>query len=103
MDFGKWIGKYLAEVTDVDDPDNGDRVRGILLQFPDLGEMGWALPCVPKQSDSLKATAKTGDLIWIEFLHGDMDYPIFAGFVPDEVKEFVERTYMAMEGDEEDE
>lgn len=106
MEFGKWTGKYLMEVTDIDDPDKGDRIRGILLHFPDLGEIGWTYPLVPTQADSLASTAKVGDLTWVEFLYGDMDYPIFSGFVPEEVKDFVEREYMTIledEGEEDDE
>lgn len=103
MDFGKWIGKYLAEVTDVDDPDNGDRVRGILIHFPDLGEMGWALPCVPQKMDVLKDATQVGDLIWLEFLYGDMDYPVFSGYVPEKVQDFVERSYTFIKEEAEDE
>ena len=44
-------------------------------------ESGWAMPCVPFGGSGMGffALPKVGAGVWIEFEHGDPDYPIWTG------------------------
>ena len=44
-------------------------------------ESGWAMPCVPFGGSGMGffALPKVGAGVWIEFEHGDPDYPIWSG------------------------
>jgi uncharacterized protein involved in type VI secretion and phage assembly len=44
-------------------------------------ESGWAMPCAPFGGDGMGyfAVPATGAGVWIEFEHGDPDYPIWSG------------------------
>jgi uncharacterized protein involved in type VI secretion and phage assembly len=44
-------------------------------------ESGWAMPCVPFAGDGMGffAVPAAGAGVWIEFEHGDPDYPIWTG------------------------
>jgi uncharacterized protein involved in type VI secretion and phage assembly len=59
------VGRVRARVPDV----LGDK------------ESGWALPCAPFGGDGMGffAVPKNGAGVWIEFEHGDPDFPIWAG------------------------
>ena len=59
------IGRVRARVPDV----MGER------------DSGWALPCAPFGGDKVGffAVPAVGAGVWIEFEHGDPDYPIWAG------------------------
>jgi uncharacterized protein involved in type VI secretion and phage assembly len=77
----KFFGKYRGTVTDIQDPLMTFRVRA---KVPDvLGELesGWAMPCVPFGGDGmgLFGLPKVGAGVWVEFEHGDPDYPIWTG------------------------
>jgi uncharacterized protein involved in type VI secretion and phage assembly len=76
-----FFGKYRGIVTDNKDPLMIGRVRA---KVPDvLGDLesGWAMPCAPFGGNAAGffALPVTGAGIWIEFEHGDPDYPIWAG------------------------
>jgi len=76
-----FYGKYRGIVTDNKDPLMIGRVRA---NVPDvLGDLesGWAMPCAPYGGKSMGffAIPATGAGVWIEFEHGDPDYPIWAG------------------------
>lgn len=52
----------------------------IKAQVPDVtgvGEIGWAMPCAPFTGFFALPTQGSG--VWIEFEHGDLDYPIWSG------------------------
>ena len=59
------IGRVRARVPDV----MGDE------------ESGWAMPCAPFGGNGMGffAMPTTGAGVWIEFEHGDPDYPIWSG------------------------
>ncbi len=44
-------------------------------------ESGWALPCVPFAGNGMGmfSLPSAGSGVWIEFEHGDLDYPIWTG------------------------
>ncbi len=76
-----FYGKYRGIVTDNKDPLMIGRVRA---KVPDvLGDLesGWAMPCAPfgGKSTGFFAIPTTGAGVWIEFEHGDPDYPIWSG------------------------
>lgn len=78
----EFFGKYRGVVTDNQDPLNIGRIRA---KVPDvLGEdhvSGWAMPCAPFGGKGMGffalPTVNAG--VWIEFEHGDPDYPIWSG------------------------
>ena len=77
----RFYGKFRGKVTDNQDPLQTGRVRA---QVPDvLGdkESGWAMPCFPAGGSGMGVFAlpKVGAGVWIEFEHGQPDYPIWSG------------------------
>lgn len=77
----QFFGKYRGSVTDIKDPLMMGRVRA---KVPDvLGDLesGWAMPCLPFAGSGMGffALPKVGAGVWMEFEHGDPDYPIWAG------------------------
>lgn len=76
-----FYGKYRGIVTDNKDPLMIGRVRA---KVPDvLGDLesGWAMPCAPfgGNNTGFFALPTAGAGVWIEFEHGDPDYPIWSG------------------------
>lgn len=76
-----FYGKYRGVVTDTNDPLKIGRVRARVPDVTGNQESGWALPCAPFGGGGagLFALPKQGAGVWIEFEHGDPDYPIWAG------------------------
>jgi len=76
-----FYGKYRGVVTSNLDPLMIGRVQATV---PDvLGEQtsGWAMPCAPFGGSAVGffAVPAVGAGVWIEFEHGDPDYPIWSG------------------------
>ena len=75
-------GKYRGIVTDNDDPYRIGRIRA---RVPDVfglsAESGWATPCAPFGGNAAGffALPSVGTGVWMEFEHGDPDYPIWSG------------------------
>jgi len=74
-------GKFQGVVTDNKDPDKTGRIRA---KVPDVfgdGESGWALPSAPYGGGQTGffAVPPTGTAVWIEFQHGDPEYPVWSG------------------------
>ena len=74
-------GKYRGIVSDNQDPLMTGRVRA---KVPDvLGdvESGWAMPCAPHggSKTGFFAVPARDAGVWIEFEHGDPDYPVWVG------------------------
>lgn len=77
----KFYGKYRGIVDDNNDPMSRGRITA---KVPDVfGDKvsAWALPCAPFSGSSVGffALPKVGAGVWIEFEHGDPDYPIWSG------------------------
>ena len=81
MTGADFYGKYRGVVTDNLDPLMIGRVRARVPDVMGDRESGWALPCAPFGGDKVGffAVPTVGAGVWIEFEHGDPDYPIWAG------------------------
>jgi uncharacterized protein involved in type VI secretion and phage assembly len=74
-------GKYRGIVKDNKDPLMIGRVQA---EVPDvLGDKksGWAMPCAPAggAKTGFFAVPAEGAMVWIEFEHGDPEYPVWTG------------------------
>lgn len=81
---GKFIGKYRGTVVNNIDPEQRGR---LLLNVPDvlgLVPTTWAESCVPLAGPTgppmgVYMVPPIGAGVWVEFEHGDPDYPIWVG------------------------
>jgi uncharacterized protein involved in type VI secretion and phage assembly len=78
---GSFLGKYRGVVSDNLDPLMMGRIRARVADVLGADESGWAMPCAPFGGSGMGffAVPKTGAGVWIEFEHGDPDYPIWSG------------------------
>jgi uncharacterized protein involved in type VI secretion and phage assembly len=76
-----FFGKYRGVVTDNNDPLMVGRIRARVPDVTGEADSGWAMPCAPfgGSSTGFFALPSEGAGVWIEFEHGDPDYPIWAG------------------------
>ncbi|MDQ3253702.1 MAG: phage baseplate assembly protein V [Acidobacteriota bacterium] len=76
-----FYGKFRGTVTDTNDPLMMGRVRARVPDVFGNDESGWAMPCAPFGGDQTGffAVPAVGAGVWIEFEHGDPEYPIWAG------------------------
>ena len=77
----KFYGKYRGMVLNNIDPMQMNR---LLVQVPDVAGLiptTWAMPCVPVAGiqNGMVALPMIGSGVWVEFEHGDPDYPIWVG------------------------
>ena len=81
MNGNVFHGKYRGIVTDVGDTLMIGRIKARVPDVYGDGESGWAMPAVPFGGDGMGffALPKKGAGVWIEFEHGDPDYPIWSG------------------------
>lgn len=77
----QFYGKFRGVVSDNADPNNLGRVKAKVPDVLGDEESGWAMPSVPYAGDSvgLFLIPPTNASVWIEFEHGDPDYPIWSG------------------------
>jgi uncharacterized protein involved in type VI secretion and phage assembly len=79
--MSNFFGKYRGVVTSVEDPLFLGRIKARVPDvYGDL-ESGWALPCFPFGGVQMGffVLPDTGSGVWIEFEHGDPDFPIWVG------------------------
>jgi uncharacterized protein involved in type VI secretion and phage assembly len=81
MNGTNFFGKYRGVVTDNRDPLMIGRVRARVPDVMGERDSGWALPCAPFGGNKVGffAVPAVGAGVWIEFEHGDPEYPIWAG------------------------
>lgn len=77
----QFFGKYRGIVTDIQDPMMQIRIRAKVPDVLGDGETGWAMCCLPFAGSSMGfyGLPAVGAGVWIEFEHGDPDYPIWSG------------------------
>jgi hypothetical protein len=77
----KYYGKYRGKVTDINDPLLIGRIQANVPDVMGDEDSGWAMPCVPFGGSGMGffALPAVGAGVWIEFEHGDPDYPIWSG------------------------
>jgi uncharacterized protein involved in type VI secretion and phage assembly len=77
----KYYGKYRGVVTDNKDPLMTGRVKARVPDVMGEKETGWAMPCAPFGGSGVGffALPTVGAGVWIEFEHGDPDYPVWSG------------------------
>lgn len=76
-----YFGKYRGMVLDNVDPLQTGR---LLVQVPDVSNVlpsTWAMPCAPFAGiqAGLFVVPDIGAKVWVEFEHGNPDYPIWVG------------------------
>lgn len=76
-----FYGKYRGVVTDIEDPLKIGRIRASVPDVLGDQKSGWAMPCAPFAGKGLGlfSLPTVGAGVWIEFEHGDPDYPIWTG------------------------
>jgi uncharacterized protein involved in type VI secretion and phage assembly len=81
MNGSQFLGKYRGIVTSVHDPLLLGRIKAKVPDVLGDEESGWALPCVPFGGSGMGffALPTSGANVWIEFEHGDPDYPLWTG------------------------
>lgn len=76
-----FYGKYRGVVSDNRDPLMLGRIRAKVQDVFGEHESGWALPALPYAGKNvgLFLIPPTDAWVWIEFEHGDPEYPIWTG------------------------
>jgi len=76
-----FYGKYRGIVIDNQDPQGLGRIRARVQDIFGENTSGWALPCSPYAGDGvgLFLIPPVDAWVWIEFEHGDPEYPIWTG------------------------
>jgi hypothetical protein len=77
----KFYGKYRGTVINNFDPMQQGRIQVMVPDVLTLLPSTWALPCVPftGQQSGLFVVPQIGASVWVEFEHGDPNYPIWVG------------------------
>jgi uncharacterized protein involved in type VI secretion and phage assembly len=78
---GGFFGKYRGVVRDNQDPLMMGRIKAAVQDVTGDDETGWAMPCAPfgGSATGFFALPAVGAGVWIEFEHGDPDFPIWSG------------------------
>lgn len=76
-----FYGKYRGIVTDNKDDQGKGRLKAKVQDVLGDNESGWAMPCTPYAGKGvgLFLIPPKDAWVWIEYEHGDPDYPIWTG------------------------
>ena len=77
----KFYGKYRGTVINNIDPMQIGRILVMVPEVSSLLPSSWAMPCLPVagKEEGVFAVPQIGAGVWVEFEHGDPDYPIWVG------------------------
>jgi uncharacterized protein involved in type VI secretion and phage assembly len=77
----RFVGRYRGVVVDNRDPSNLGRLRTTVPDVYGSELSGWALPSVPYagRGVGLFLVPPVDALVWVEFEHGDPEYPVWTG------------------------
>ena len=77
----KYWGKYRGFVKDRDDKDKLGRLKVTVPSVLGDAVTGWAWPALPYAGHNLGFffLPQVGDLVWIEFIEGDLEHPLWSG------------------------
>src|SRR5262245_13449134 len=81
MSQGKYIGKFRGTVVNNTDSMQIGRVQVMVPAVSNTGLSSWARPAVPiaGKQEGMFMVPQVGAAVWVEFEHGDPDYPIWVG------------------------
>jgi uncharacterized protein involved in type VI secretion and phage assembly len=77
----KFYGKYRGTVVNNVDPEQIGRIQAIVPDVSNVVPTSWAMPCLPGAgvNTGMFTVPPIGGGVWIEFEHGNPDYPIWTG------------------------
>ena len=77
----KFLGKYRGTVVNNIDPMQIGRILALVPDVLNAMPTSWAMPCVPIAGKQMGTffVPPVGAGVWIEFEHGNPDYPIWVG------------------------
>jgi len=77
----QFFGKYRGMVIQNIDPMQMGRIMVQVTDPSNLIPSTWAMPCVPFAGiqNGFFVVPAIGSGVWIEFEHGDLDYPVWTG------------------------
>lgn len=78
---GKFLGKYRGTVVNNLDPMQIGRLQAMVPDVSGVMLSSWAMPCtaIAGLQMGLFTVPPIGSGVWIEFEHGDPDYPVWTG------------------------
>jgi uncharacterized protein involved in type VI secretion and phage assembly len=84
MNGGQFWGKYRGTVVNNIDPEQRGRLSCMVPDVLSLVPSTWAEPCAPLAGPTgppmgVYMVPPIGAGVWVEFEHGDPDYPIWVG------------------------
>jgi len=77
----KYYGKYRGTVVNNVDPEQRGRIQVMVPDVSGFALTSWALPAFPigGLQMGLFSVPMIGSGVWVEFEHGDLDYPVWVG------------------------
>jgi hypothetical protein len=77
----RFYGKYRGTVVNNVDPMQIGRIQVLVPDVSGVVPTSWAMPCLPGVgiNTGVFTVPPIGAGVWIEFEHGDPDYPIWVG------------------------
>ena len=74
-------GLYAGQVVSVKDPEHRGRIKVKIAELLGEATSSWCEPCVPCcfEEDGDFCLPKLKDYVWIAFMNGDLDTPVYLG------------------------